>query len=72
VCLCSWLHYLVQKHLSNTELTLLVISSLWPHALGNEAFIATSRYMGSVSLKTSHPYGFLLLGKEYGPQKVNV
>jgi hypothetical protein len=58
VRLCSWLCYFAQKRLSNIELTLLMISTLWPHALGNEAFVAASGYMGSASLKTSQPFGF--------------
>jgi hypothetical protein len=33
---------------------------LWPQALGNKAFIAASGYMGSASLKTSHPCRFPL------------
>jgi hypothetical protein len=71
-CLRSWICYSAQKRLSNTELTLLAISTLWPHALGNEAFIIISGYMGSSSLKISHPCGFSMWGKEYGPWKVNV
>jgi hypothetical protein len=72
VCLRSWLPYLTQKWLSNIELTLLAILTMWIHVLGNKAFITTSGYMGSTSLKTSHHYGFPLWGKENGPCKVNL
>jgi hypothetical protein len=41
--------------LLNTELTMLAISTMWPHALGNEGFITASGYISSASLKTSHP-----------------
>jgi hypothetical protein len=46
--------------LSNIDLTLLAISTLGLNVLGNEAFIATSGYIGSTSLKTSHPHGLPL------------
>jgi hypothetical protein len=36
---------------------LLAILTLWPHALGNKAPIIASGYMGSTSLKNSHPCG---------------
>jgi hypothetical protein len=48
------------KRLSKIELSLLAISTLRPHALGNKAFIAASGYIGSASLKTSCPFGFSL------------
>jgi hypothetical protein len=38
VRLCSWHHCLAQRCLLNTELTLLVISTLRPHALGERSF----------------------------------
>jgi hypothetical protein len=56
-------------HLSNTELTLLAISTLWFDILRNKVFIVALGYMGSASLKTSRPHRLPLRGKKYGPQK---
>jgi hypothetical protein len=67
VFLFSWLCCLMQMCLSNKELTLLAILTLRHHGLGNKAFIAALGYIGSTSLKISHPCGPPLLGKEYGP-----
>jgi hypothetical protein len=45
----------------NIKLTVLSILTLYYHDfLGNEAFIDASGYIGSASLKTSHPCGLLL------------
>jgi hypothetical protein len=57
--------------LSNMELTLLVISTVWLHALWNEVFTIALGYISSTSLKTSHPCGLPLRGNEYGPPRVD-
>jgi hypothetical protein len=41
--LCSWLCYSMQKRLSNTELTLLAILTLWPHVFGEWSFYCCFR-----------------------------
>jgi hypothetical protein len=48
------------KHLSNTKLTLLTILTLHTPCLGKKAFITALGYIGTTSLKISHPYGFPL------------
>jgi hypothetical protein len=56
--------------LSNFKLSLLAVSTmLWHEFFGEWSFIVASGYIRSTLLKTSHPCGLPLWGKEYGLSK---